>query len=218
MQPRCANQRNQALTLVEVVVIIAILAVLVAMILPVLAKDRRRTKRINCVNHLHQIGLAFIVWEPGQSDFFPMRVSVEKGGANEPAEHGNVAAIFQVMSNQLSTPKILICTADTNRVAATIFSSGFGNKNISYFVGVDAADAYPQRILAGDDNLSVDGNQVSSGLLELLTNTPVSWTGACHKYAGNILFADGSVQQTASSNLSRWFQQTGLTTNRLAIA
>jgi len=121
------------------------------------------------------------------------------------------------MSNELTTPKILICTADTNRSAATNFSSDFGNKNVSYFVGVDAADDDPQRILSGDDNISVSGNQVQSGLLELLTNTPVSWTAARHRLAGNILFADGSVQPTTSSNLWRLFRQTGLVTNRLAI-
>jgi len=165
MKPRCANRRNHALTRVEVTVIIAVLAVLAAVILPVLAIDRRRSKRINCANNLHGIGLVFKVWEPGQSDDYPMRVSTERGGAMEPAEHGNVAPIFQVMSNELGTPKILICPADTNRFTATNFSSGFGNQNVSYFVGVDAADTYPQRILSGDDNLSVNGSQIKSGLL-----------------------------------------------------
>jgi prepilin-type processing-associated H-X9-DG protein len=150
-----------------------------------------------------------------------MRVSTKRGGAKEPAEHGNVAAVFQVMSNELSTPKILICPADTNRVAATNFLSDFGNKNVSYFIGVDAADTYPQRILSGDDNLSVGGNQVRSGPLELLTNASISWTAARHKFAGNILFADGSVQQSynqiETNSLRFLLHQTGLATNRLAI-
>jgi competence protein ComGC len=217
MQPRCANQRNHALTLVEVLLIITILAVLAAAFLPALVKPRRHASRINCNNNLHQIAVAFKVWEPDQSDFFPMQVPIVKGGAMKPSASGNVAAIFQVMSNELSTPKILICPADTNRVTATNFSSGVGNKNVSYFVGVDAADAYPQRILSGDDNLSVGGNQVKSGLLELLTNTPVSWTAARHRFVGNIVLADGSVQQTTSSNLNQWLRQTGLATNRLAL-
>jgi prepilin-type processing-associated H-X9-DG protein len=121
------------------------------------------------------------------------------------------------MSNELSTPKVLVCPADNSRAVATNFSNDFNNGKISYFVGLDAADEYPQRALSGDDNFAVDGAPVTSGLLELSTNTPISWTAARHKFAGNILFADGSVQQTTSSNLNQWFQQTGLATNRLAI-
>ena len=146
-----------------------------------------------------------------------MHVSVKGGGAMESASRGNIVPIFQVVSNELNTPKILICPADTNRVAAANFSSGFDNKNVSYFVGVDADTVYPGTILSGDDNFSVGGNQVKSGLLELLTNTSVSWTGARHEFASNILLADGEVLQPSRTNLQQVFQQTGLATNRLAI-
>jgi len=219
MKPRCSNQRNPALTLVEVLVIIVVLGVLAAVILFVFVLDKppRNYSRINCVNNLHQIDLAFKRWGGDRNDKYPMQVSMTNGGAMELVATGNVAAVFLVMSNELNNPKVLICPADTNRVAATNFWSRFDNKNVSYFIGVDAADDYPQRILSGDDNLSVGGNQARSGLVELLTNTPVAWTAARHRFAGNILLADCSVQQTTSTNLNLWFQQTGLATNRLAI-
>jgi len=76
---------------------------------------------------------------------------------------GNVAACFQVMSNELSTPKILLCPEDTRRTYATNFSTGFSGANISYFLNPDAVETYPQMILDGDDNLLVDGKPVSAG-------------------------------------------------------
>ena len=51
---------------------------------------------------------------------------------------------FQVMSNELSTPKILVCPADT-RVAAANFVR-LKNQNVSYFVGLEASDVESAKI------------------------------------------------------------------------
>lgn len=149
-----------------------------------------------------------------------MQVLVTNGGTIELAAVGDVAATFRVMSNELA-PKILICPKDTSRLpAATNFTTDLVGK-ISYFVGLDANTNSPQTFLSGDDNFSIGGDQVKSGLLDLLTNTPVAWTAARHKFAGNIGFADGSVGQSYNqieTNSVRFFlHQTGLATNRLAI-
>ena len=42
---------------------------------------------------------------------------------------------FQVMSNELSTPKILACPADTRAAANNFFR--LKNQNVSYFVGLE---------------------------------------------------------------------------------
>jgi prepilin-type processing-associated H-X9-DG protein len=217
MQPRSSNQRNRALTLVEVLVIITVLAIVAAVILPGLSTNRIPSTKIACVNNLHQIGTAFKIWPPGEIGTYPMQVSVTRGGAKELVTTGNVAAVFFLMSNELVTPRILVCPADSGRIAATNFFSDFNNGKISYFIGLDADEDYPQRILSGDDNFAIGRDQIKSGLLELSTNTSISWTAARHKFAGNIGFADGSVQQVGTTNLQPVFQQTGLATNRLAI-
>ena len=142
---------------------------------------------------------------------------------------GNVATCFQVMSNELSTPKILICPQDTKAILAANFGEGFNNRNISYFVGLDADENKPQMFLSGDDNLAIGGIPVKSGVLELSTNTPVTWTSlrhvaynshfwtaARHKFVGNIGMADGSAQQFTIDGLQKALQQAG-TTNRLLI-
>ena len=43
------------------------------------------------------------------------------------------------MSNELNTPKILVCPADRKRTVAASFATGFGNANISYFLNAAAS-------------------------------------------------------------------------------
>jgi prepilin-type N-terminal cleavage/methylation domain-containing protein len=217
MKPRASNQTNRALTLVEVLVVIAVLAILVVLLLPELAKANRRPSRINCASNLKEVGLANRVWEGDHEDKFPGLVSATNGGAAELIVTGNVAAYFQVMSNELSTPKILVCPEDISRIAATNFTSDFSRNKISYVINPDAAEAYPQMILLGDDNFEIGGEPVKSGLLEFSTNAPISWTAARHKFVGNLAMANGSVQQVTQNGLRQAIQNSGLTTNRLAI-
>ncbi len=140
----------------------------------------------------------------------------QAGSGLEDTLSGDVNAIFRGISNELSTPKILICPADQTRFAATNFKSDLKGK-ISYFVTVDADVKYPQMLLEGDDNFAIGGVPVKPGLLKITSNTPIAWTAERHKFAGNIGVVDGSVQQLTASGLTKMFQQTGSATNRLAI-
>jgi prepilin-type processing-associated H-X9-DG protein len=202
MKLRFFHQRNQALTKIEVVVIVAVLAVLVALFLPALAAAKVKRARINCMSNLKQIGLAFRIWEGDHGDKYPMSVSVTNGGAMELIATGNVAACFQVMSNELSTSKILLCPADTTHIAATNFATGFSVANISYFFNLDAVETYPQMILDGDDNLLIDGKPVQPGILNFWTNQTIAWTKDRHHGAGNIGMADSHVEQAAGEGLN----------------
>ena len=225
MKSRCSNQRNHALTLTEVLVSVAIVGVLAGVAFLVFHRSKAvhrivrhdRSTEIQCVNNLKQIGLAFRIWEGDNGGKLPMQVPANMGGAMEPARRGNVARIFQVMSNELSTPRILVCPADADRSVANGFVSGFDNSHVSYFAGLDANDLEWQGLLSGDDNFAINGRPVKSGLLLLATNAPVSWTDARHVNQGNIGLADGSVQTTGSSSLRQLLVQTGVATNRLAI-
>ena len=107
--------------------------------------------------------LPYRLWEGDNNDKYPMAVSVTNGGAMELVATGNVAACFQVMSNELSTPKILICPEDTHRDSCNQFCQGFNNSNISYFVGLDVTnETNPQMFLSGDDNFAIGGIPVKS--------------------------------------------------------
>lgn len=196
-----SNRRTNALTLIEVLVIAVVVAVLTVVLLPTLMPHRIRDSRIGCPNNLKQIGLAFRIWEGDNGDKFPAQLGSTQGGVMELVATGNAAVVFQVMSNELSTTKVLICPTDARRHWATNWSTDFGNTNVSYFVGLDAADNYPDSILTGDDNLAIKGVPVKSGVMELSTNAPPAWTGERHRFTGNIGLADGSVQTTTDSSL-----------------
>jgi hypothetical protein len=118
------------------------------------------------------------------------------------------------MSNELSTPKILFCPeeSDGNRFAGTNFN--LSNSNLSFFVGVGANETNYTMILSGDRNIT-NGTPIRNGLLEVTTNTPPGWTAELHKKVGNIVLADGSVQQDSIVGLQNQFAYTGEVTNRL---
>jgi type II secretory pathway pseudopilin PulG len=220
MKPRVSRQQTAALTLVEVLVVLSVLAILSAMFLSTRSHRpdlRQEVQIITCISNLKQIGVACRVWEGNHGDKYPMQASVTNGGTMELANGNNAWINFLVMSNELSTPRILVCPADTGKIAATNFTTGFNNGNVSYFVGLDADGTKPQMFLSGDDNFATDGVPVKSGLLQLSTNIPISWTGGRHHFSGEITFADGSVQPATSSDFRQLLQQTGMTTNRLAI-
>jgi hypothetical protein len=146
---------------------------------------------------------------------YPMHVAGTNGGTMDFITGPNVFRHFQVMSNELSTPFILICPAeyDRNRFVATNFAQ-LSNSNISYFVGMDANETNPQLILAGDRNLT-NGTPIRNGILELTTNAPTGWTAEMHREVGNIALADGSVQQVTTMGLRTAVENTGMATNHL---
>ena len=201
-------------TLVGLLIIIAVIAILAAMLLPALASAKRKSKRINCVNNLKQDGLAFRLWEGDNGDKYPMAVSTNKNGTMEYAEDGNAFRHFQVMSNELSTPKILVCPAD-DRTAAASFAR-LKNQNVSYFVGLDATEVRPQMLLTGDRNVT-NGIAPEHRILRLVPDQPAGWTEAMHNGQGNVGLSDGSVQQFTTSGLCNALRNTGDATNRIAL-
>ena len=209
-------RRNHGLTLVELVVVIFGIAFLIALLLPGLAAAKHKS-RLSCVNNLKEISLGYRIWEGDNGDLYPTGVSVTNGGAMESAANGDVAAVFQVMSNELSTPKILICPQDVMHAPATNFATGFSAKNISYFASVNASEANPQMMLLSDDNFEIGGIPVESELLQISTNTPIAWSAARHVHTGNVALTDGSVQQLTTAGLQQAFRNAGTATNRIAI-
>ena len=218
MKPCLSRQRNQALTRTDVAVVLVVLFLALVFLLLTLPAAYSPTRRIDCLANLKQIGIAYQLWAGDHNDRYPMVVSVTNGGVMELVAAGNVAACFRAMSNELSTPRLLVCPQDLHRAYATNFATGFNNTRISYFVGLDVTNGTePNRFLSGDDHFAVRGVAAESGVLELPTNAPVSWARARHKFAGNIGFADGSVRQVATDRLRKALQQTGARTNRLVI-
>ena len=122
-----------------------------------LAEAREKALSIACVNNLKQIGLASKMWALDNKDIYPPN--------------------FLSISNELSTPKILVCAADTNRVAATSFAA-YTDANCSYeLLAPSASDLEPNRVL---------------------TRCPIH---------GHVGLCDGSVQSEVWKKHPEWFVQ-----------
>lgn len=198
--PRSTRPTTLAFTLLELMVTIGVVVLLAALFLPALARPTHCSSRINCVNNLKQVGLSFRLWAGDNGEKYPAHVSVTNGGVMELIATGGVYPIFNVMSNELGTPKIVACPTDPERIAATNFAS-MTDTNVSYFVCLTAKDeSDPQLWLAGDRNIT-NGFAPVRGGLNIPTNSPVGWSGKIHQANGNLALADGSVQQLSSSKL-----------------
>ena len=125
-----------------------------AMLLPALARAKERAQSINCANNMKMIGLSFKTWAIDHNDQYPFNVSTNSGGTMEFAMQGvdgfdgNAAIHFLSLSNELATPRVLVCPADSGKQAAAVFQ-GLTAANISYQLrtGTNITESTPQEVL-----------------------------------------------------------------------
>ena len=192
--------QKKAFTLIELLVVIAIIAILAAMLLPALAAAKKKAQKIACTNNVKQDMLSFKLWAGDNNDRYVTAVSTSSGGATEYFYHGGVApagfvnnpgTAFMIMSNELSTPKVIGCPSDSmvnhgtyatnwsyadvtgaaNPAANARPGAPTGAGKISYFINGDGSDVDPQIVVMGDLNFGNVGTAANAAATYAFGNT-----------------------------------------------
>lgn len=210
-QPFSNRRSARAITMIEALMVLAVLGILAALLFPHFGRTRPKVWRYICINNLKQVGIAYRLFATDHQDRFPFQVSTNEGGTLELG--GDAWRQFQVLSNELANPKMVMCPTESKERYA-LCASNFCSTTpglVSYFLNPDAAETGPRGLLSGDRHLATNGVQLKPGMVTIHSNAVFHWTRELHPVPltnftkGNIAFADGSAGQPDSPKLIQGF-------------
>lgn len=207
------RRSERAFNVLELMLILAILLVFVALLLPFIVPRKHPPRSMGCMQNLKQVSLAFQLWANDNGNVFPMQTFTNAPGEPKFANASECFRYFQILSNELSTPKVLICPPDARR-SATNFNSDFDNSRISYFIGMDATASNPHSLLTGDNHLT-NATPLANGVMLFPSNRPAWWPQGRHNDRGNVALSDGSVELISAKQITARLTASGRATNRV---
>ncbi len=201
--------RRRGFTWLELLLVVIVVIILAGLVLPMLTPRRKVDgRRIRCVNNLKMLGLGLRIFATDNVGRFPWAVPVREGGSMEHlADEQRIWRHVAVLSNELSTPKVLLCPKDPrfDKLAGKTLVFGppqtnntlqFGhNEHLSYFLATGANEEEPELLMGGDRNLTRNGTPVQGQITPTPTDTFQFTNPGHHDGAGNVLMSDGSVHQ-----------------------
>lgn len=190
---------RRAFTLIELLVVIAIIAILASLILPALAAAKLKAKNTQCQNNLKQMALGLRNWANDNENLFPWRVPLQdRGSLDAPDWTDN----FRACTNEFYTPVFLTCPTDQEKKATMDWRILNGERNISYFAGLNALESKGDTILTGDRNVLGGGGGMDPSWNQFMgSSIDATWKFTQHRSRGNVALTDGSVQLSITSDL-----------------
>ena len=206
--------RRRGFTWLELMLVVIVVIVLAGLVLPMLAPRRRSDgRRIQCVNNLKNLCLGLRIFATDNQGKFPWAVPIREGGTQEEvADEQRIWRHVAVLSNELNTPKVLLCPKDPrfDKLAGKTLVFGppqtnntlqFGhNDHFSYFLYTGANEDEPELLMGGDRNLTRNGVPVQGRITPTPTDLFQLSKPGHHDGLGNVLMSDGSVQQTVAKH------------------
>lgn len=196
--PRPTHQ-DSGLTLIEGIVVVASLCMLIVILLPALGTTNRKAPLTACLNNLKQVVLGQQSWA---NDHSSTNLPVADARFGRSASSGDLNSYYKALSNELISPRILVCPTDT-RASAQNFASLTTN-HLSYFLNLDATSGFDPSIIVNGERHLQQTPPRQTAILTLQLNHDVSWNPAMlHGKVGNLAFMDGSVMKTAQAELNQ---------------
>jgi prepilin-type processing-associated H-X9-DG protein/prepilin-type N-terminal cleavage/methylation domain-containing protein len=212
-------------TLIELLILIAIIAILAALLFPAISHSKARAQQIQCVNNLHQMGIALgvvlsndhgypLYIESRYSAWF-QQLEIEGFGVSKPPSKFMEIGVWRCPTAQWPPPfPIRFARFSYGYNAFGLGESRTNNLGLSGHYEMESNTRIPIK----DSEVAVPSDMMAIGescYLTFVRSESYNFGKECLRHQGkaNVMFCDGHVESptlkflfedTSDSGLSRW--------------